>query len=321
MAQPKLASRRVAPATYRTLTLVTVVAVVGLILTGAAVRLTGSGLGCPKWPTCAAGHIVAPDRFHPAIEFANRVLTGTVSAAIALAALGAFVRAPRRRDLCWLAGGLAGGLVGEAWLGGVMVQHRLQPGFVMAHFLLGMTILLDAVVLHHRASLPDGLPSGPTVGRELVRVGRLVPVLVLGTVVAGTVVTGAGPHSGANSSDGKVAARWHLDLHRVTQVHGALAMLTLAVIAGTWWLLRARGAPAEALHRLQLLIEALSAQVAIGYTQYFSGVPPLLVAFHVLGAATVWALAVRFSLYLSSGATLEAPARAAAVARAAPAAA
>jgi heme a synthase len=315
----KLASGRVAPATYRRLTLVTVVAVVGLILTGAAVRLTGSGLGCPKWPTCSSGHLVAPDRFHPAVEFANRVLTGTVSAAIALAALGAFARAPRRRDLCWLGSGLAAGLVAEAWLGGLMVQHRLQPGFVMAHFLLGMALLLDAVALHHRASLQGA--SGPTVSRDVVRTGRLLPVLVLATVVAGTVVTGAGPHSGANSSDGKVAARWHLDLHRVTQVHGALAMLTLAAIAGTWWLLRSRGAPAEALRRLQQLVEALSAQVAIGYTQYFSHVPPLLVAFHVLGAAIVWALAVRFSLYLSSGAALASQARATPVARVAPAAA
>ena len=317
----RLASRRVAPATYRRLTLLTVVAVVGLILTGAAVRLTGSGLGCPKWPACSTGHLVAPDRFHPAVEFANRVLTGTVSAALALAALGAFVRSPRRRDLCWLGGGLAAGLVGEAWLGGVMVQHRLQPGLVMAHFLLSMAILLDAVVLHHRASLADGRPSGPTVGRDLVRLGRLLPVLVLATVVAGTVVTGSGPHSGANSSDGKVAARWHLDLHRVTQVHGTLAVMTAVAVGTAWWLLRSRGAPAEATRRLQQLIEALAVQVAIGYTQYFSGVPPLLVAFHVLGAATVWVCAVRFSLYLSSGAGLEAPLRAVPVARAAPAAA
>jgi cytochrome c oxidase assembly protein subunit 15 len=321
MPLPKVAPRRVAPAAYRKLTLLTVLGVIGLILTGAAVRLTGSGLGCPKWPTCSTGHIVAPDRFHPAVEFANRVLTGTVSVAMALAALGAFLRSPRRRDLCWLGSGLAAGLVAEAWLGGLMVEHRLQPGFVMAHFLLSMAILLDAVVLHHRASLPDGQPSGPTVGRELVRLGRVVPALVLATIVAGTVVTGAGPHSGANSRDGRVAARWHLDPHRVTQVHGALAMLTLAVIVATWWRLRSRGAPAEAGHRLEQLVEALSAQIAIGYTQYFSGVPPLLVAFHVLGAATVWALAVRFSLYLSSGAALQPAPRAPAVARPAPAAA
>jgi cytochrome c oxidase assembly protein subunit 15 len=317
----KVVARRISPAAYRRLAMVAVVAIVGLILTGAAVRLTGSGLGCPKWPTCSTGHIVAPSRFHPAVEFANRVLTGTVSVALALAALGAFLRSPRRRDLCWLGCGLAAGLVAEAWLGGVMVQHRLQPGFVMAHFLLSITILLDAVVLHHRASLPDARPWRPPVGRDLVRLGRVVPGLVLATIVAGTVVTGAGPHSGANSSDGTVAARWHLDLHRVTQVHGALAMLTLAVIGGAWWMLRSRGAPAEALRRLQQLTEALCAQVAIGYTQYFSGVPPVLVAFHVLGAATVWVLAVRFSLYLGSGAGLEAPVRDAVVTRPAPAAA
>jgi heme a synthase len=320
MPVPQVVSRRVTPAMYRRLALLTVVAVVGLIVTGAAVRLTGSGLGCPKWPTCANGHVVAPDRFHPAVEFANRVFTGVVSVAMALAALGAFVRVPRRRDLCWLGGGLAAGLAAEVWLGGTMVRHRLDPGYVMAHFLLSMAILLDAVVLHHRASLPDGRAVQPTAERRDVWLARAVALLVLATVVAGTVVTGSGPHSGANSADGRVG-RWHLSVHRATQVHGMAAMVTVAAVVAAWLALRSRGAPAEAMHRLQLLIEALSAQVAIGYTQYFSGVPPLLVAFHVLGAATVWVCAVRFSLFLSSGATFEPTVPAVVLTRAAPAAA
>src|SRR4029077_19231721 len=107
----------------------------------------------------------------------------------------------------------------------------------MAHFLLSMLIVLDAVVLAHRAALPDGRPPRPTVDRDLVRVGRLITVMVGATLVAGTVVTGSGPHSGANAGDGQVA-RWQLSLHRVTQIHGAVAMLTVATVAATWWLLR-----------------------------------------------------------------------------------
>jgi heme a synthase len=308
MALQRVASRRISPDAYRRLALATVVALVGLIVTGAAVRLTGSGLGCPKWPTCATGHVVAPDHFHPAIEFANRVLTGVVSAAMALVALGAFLRAPRRRDLCWLGIGQVAGLVAEIVLGGAMVRHRLQPGFVMAHFLLSMVIVLDAVVLHHRASLPDGQRPRPTAAREIVWMGRLITAMVAATLVAGTVVTGSGPHSGANSADGRVA-RWHLNLHRVTQIHGGVAMLTVALIAAAWWLLRTADASAEARRRLQTLVEAIAAQVAIGYTQYFSGVPALLVGFHVLGAVTVWVCALRFTLWVSSGGPVYASAR------------
>jgi len=303
MAAPRVLSRRLSPTEYRWLASATVVAVVVLVVTGAAVRLTGSGLGCPKWPTCSAGHVVAPDSLHPGIEFANRVFTGLGAVAMAVAALGAFVRAPRRRDLCWLGLGLAGGLLAEIVLGGVMVKHRLEPGYVMAHFLLSMVIVLDAVVLAHRAALPDGAPRRPAGDRDLVRISRVVVGLVAATVVAGTVVTGAGPHSGANAADGRVA-RWQLNLHHATQIHGALAMLVVAAVGATWWLLRSHRAPAEARRRLQYLTEALAGQVVVGYTQYFSGVPVLLVGIHVLGAATVWVCALRFTLFLSSGAAL-----------------
>jgi cytochrome c oxidase assembly protein subunit 15 len=125
-------------------------------------------------------------------------------------------------------------------------------------------------------------------------------------VVAGTVVTGSGPHSGANAGDGRVR-RWDLDLHRITQVHGSAAKATLALALACWWLMRSRSAPPAARHRLQLLVEALAFQISIGYTQYFSGVPALLVAFHVLGAVLVWTAVLRLSLALSSGVADDAP--------------
>lgn len=290
---------RLSPRAYRQVTVWTAVLVGFIIVTGATVRLTGSGLGCPQWPTCEGGRLVAPASYHPMVEWLNRVVTALVSAAVMVAALGAFVRRPRRADLCWLALGLVGGLVGQIVLGGETVKHRLEPAFVMAHLLLSMLLLWDAVLLHHRAAQPDGAPRRPLVGPDLVRGGRVLVAMVAVTVVAGTVVTGAGPHSGANAADGRVR-RWHLSLHRVTQVHGTAAMLTLALVLLTFWLLHSRRAPGLARQRLQLLVEALAAQLAIGYTQYFAGVPPLLVAVHVLGATLVWAAALRYALALSS---------------------
>ncbi len=293
---------RLAPRTYQRLTLVAAVAVGFIIVTGGAVRLTGSGLGCPDWPTCARGHVVAPLAYHALVEFVNRVVTAAVSVAVILAVLGALVREPRRRDLTLLSFGLVAGVVGQIVLGGLTVLAKLAPPFVMAHFLLSMAILWDAVVLQHRAGSPEG-PARPLVDRDLIRIGRLIAVLAAVTIVAGTVVTSSGPHGGDAS-----ARRWDLSLHRVTQIHGTSAMLLVALVVTTIILLRVNRAPAEVQRRARLLLEALGAQVAIGYIQYFTGVPVLLVGFHILGAVLVWAAAVRFSLGLSERVQLPAAA-------------
>jgi cytochrome c oxidase assembly protein subunit 15 len=271
-------------------TLLALIALGFIIVTGGAVRLTGSGLGCPQWPRCAGGRLVAPDSFHPMVEFVNRVVTGAVSVAVIVAALGAFLLRPRRRDLCVLGLGLVAGLVGQIVLGGLTVQHRLEPGYVMAHFLLSMTIVWVAVVLHHRAS-GIGLVLEDRSERAL---GRLMVVMAAMTIVIGTVVTGAGPHSGANSGDG-VVARWQIDLHRITQLHGISAMLLVGLVLVCFALVRSSGSDLV-VGRCRNVIEALGFQVAIGYTQYFTGVPPLLVGFHLLGAALVWVSVLRFAL-------------------------
>src|SRR5580704_12731562 len=152
---------RISAKTFERIALAAVVCLGFVIVTGAAVRLTGSGLGCPKWPDCTSGHVIAPLSFYAQVEFINRVTTLTVSIALSLAAVAAFLRTPRRPDLTWLSVGLAVGLAAEIVLGGETVRHRLQPGFVMAHFLLSLVILWDAVVLHHRAGWPDGVPRRP----------------------------------------------------------------------------------------------------------------------------------------------------------------
>ncbi|GAC1313368.1 MAG: COX15/CtaA family protein [Acidimicrobiales bacterium] len=295
---------RLPPATYRRVTVVALVALAFIIVTGGAVRLTGSGLGCPQWPNCSAGHLAprSASNLHPMIEFVNRVVTGVVSVAVIVAVLGALLRAPRRRDLTALSLGLVLGVIGQIVLGGETVRHRLDPAFVMAHFLLSMLIVWDAVVLHHRACLPDDESRRRLVDRDLVWVGRLLAFMTLVTVLAGTVVTGSGPHGG----DDRVQ-RWSLDLHRVTQLHGVLAMVLVALAATTAWTLRSQSSSQVAQRRAMQVIEALGVQVVIGYTQYFTGVPAAIVGFHILGAVVVWIAVLRLSLALSSGAGLHAP--------------
>src|SRR5919202_6929374 len=179
---------RLSPPAYRRITFVAAVALAFIIVTGAAVRLTGSGLGCPDWPTCARDRVVAPWEYHAMVEFVNRTITGLVSVAVMLAVLGSLVRRPRRRDLVWLSLALVGGVIGQIVLGGLTVLFELRPGFVMAHFLLSIAILPVAVVLHHRAGRPAG-PTTPVVGRDLFGIGRLAVACAGLVIFLGTVVT------------------------------------------------------------------------------------------------------------------------------------
>src|ERR1700736_1232278 len=154
-----LLQRRLSPASYRRITFLALWALGFIIVTGGAVRLTGSGLGCPDWPTCANHQVVAPWQYHAMVEFGNRIVTGLVSVGVVLAVLGSRIRVPRRRDLTLLSWGLVAGVMGQIVLGGEAVKHKLAPPFIMGHFLLSMLLLWDALVLHHRAGQPDGPTS------------------------------------------------------------------------------------------------------------------------------------------------------------------
>lgn len=282
------------PSAYRGVTLFALVALAFIIVTGGAVRLTGSGLGCPDWPTCAADRVVAPWEYHAMVEFANRTITGIVSLAVILAVLGSVVRVPRRRDLVWLSVGLVVGVIGQIVLGGLTVLFELRPGFVMAHFLLSMVLLADAVVLHHRAARPPG-PTRSVVGSELLALGRLEVGVAALVLVLGTVVTSSGPHGGDER-----ARRLPFLPADVTRLHGIAVMLFLALTLLALWRLRAGGAPPGLLRRGEVLLAALVAQGALGYLQYFTGVPALLVGFHIAGAVAVWVAVLRFHLAFSA---------------------
>ncbi|HXY93443.1 MAG TPA: COX15/CtaA family protein, partial [Acidimicrobiia bacterium] len=192
------------PKAYQRVTLVATILLAMIIVTGGAVRLTDSGLGCPVGISCPARelHRVAVSSEHRFIEHANRLFTGAVSIAVILAALGSLVRVPRRRDLTWLSLGLVVGVFAQAVLGQLTVEFDLKPQFVMAHFLLSIVLLTDAIWLTWRAGQPDGdTTSRAATSRRVVAMSRAllgVAALVLAT---GTVVTGAGPHSGGGQRD------------------------------------------------------------------------------------------------------------------------
>ncbi len=282
------------PVAYRRLTALALVLLVAIVVTGAGVRLTGSGLGCSDWPACEQDRFVPAWSFSPWVEFGNRLVTGVVSAAVAAAVLGALVRAPRRRDLVWLALGLVAGVIGQIVLGGLLVKADLDPRFTSGHFLLSMLLVADAVWLHHRAGLPEPLPPrrgavGPR-SPGATRLAAAVAALAGVVLATGAVVTGSGPHGGDDH-----AARFPLPLEDVTRIHsGAVWLLIAAVLVAV--LSFARRGPAIAARRARWLFVLLVGQGTVGYVQYFTGVPPALVAVHVLGATVGWALALQLLL-------------------------
>ena len=290
-----MASRTLSPIAYRRVTLVALLALAFIIVTGGAVRLTGSGLGCPDWPNCDDGRLVAPLEKHAMVEFVNRTVTGLVSVAVIVAVLGSLRRSPYRRDLVWLSLGLVAGVVGQIVLGGLTVLFDLAPPLVMGHFLLSIAILADALVLHWRAGEPEPAtgPRRPLVGADVRALGRLVTATTALVVLLGTVVTAAGPHGGDEETP-----RLDVPLHRAAQIHGFAVVLLLALVVTVLVLLRRSGAPADVRRRGGILLAVLLAQAAIGYVQYFTGVPVLLVGAHIAGAVAVWSAAVRFQLGL-----------------------
>ncbi|MGI8792069.1 MAG: COX15/CtaA family protein [Acidimicrobiales bacterium] len=284
---------RLSPQTYRRITLAALVALAFIVVTGSLVRLTGSGLGCPSWPTCDEGRIVAPLEYHALIEFVNRLVTGLVSVAVMLAVLGSLARRPRRRDLTWLSLGLVAGVIGQIVLGGLVVLFHLFPPLVMGHFVLSMLLIWCATVLHHRAGEPDGGERRPAVGPEFTSLARLLVAMGGLAILLGTVVTGSGPHAG--SRDGELVERLPLAVRDVTRFHGVAAMLFLAAVVVTVVRLRREGNP-RVERRAQVLLAVLAAQAGVGYLQYFTGVPALLVAVHIAGATAVWVATIRLSL-------------------------
>ncbi|HWG72520.1 MAG TPA: COX15/CtaA family protein [Acidimicrobiales bacterium] len=300
----ELLRKRVSPRNFSRVASLAVWAMALTMVSGAAVRLTGSGLGCADWPTCANNHVVAPLQFHAWMEFGNRLVVAAVTVAIVAAVAGSLLRSPRRRDLTGLSLVLVAGVFAQILLGGETVLHHLAPQYVMSHFLLSSILLADAVVLHHRAAIPDGAasgrrwraPAGPAVSlvsRGHRVMGRLVLAAAGTVVVLGSIVTSTGPHGGDPT-----APRFAFSLHDVAQLHGAAVEVLLALTLLTLWTMHRAGAPGAVMRRGEIMLLVLVAQAGVGYTQYFTGDPALLVGIHVAGAASVVVAVTHFNLGL-----------------------
>ena len=276
------------PRQYERVTLVALVLVVLIILTGAAVRLTGSGLGCPNWPKCGGG-IVAPLELHAWIEFGNRLVTGLVGLPCLATFVLAFRRRPYRRDLRRLSTLLPLGVLAQAILGGFTVMYELKPGFVMAHFLLSQAILAVAVALWWRARHePDTRPRND---RRLVLATRgLVPLGAL-VLFAGTLTTASGPHPGS-AATGEIVPRFTGfgadTLHTMYEWHGRSGTLLGIAAVLTWWLARQSGAGPAVRRSLTALCVLVAAQGVVGLVQYALQLPASLVWLHVALATGAW---------------------------------
>jgi cytochrome c oxidase assembly protein subunit 15 len=278
----------ISPQLYSKVTLVALGALSLIVLTGAGVRLTGSGLGCPDWPKCY-GQTVPPLNTHAVIEFGNRVLTGFVGLAVIAASILAWFRKPFRGHLALFGALLPLGVIGQAILGGLVVRYHLAPGLVMSHFILSMLLLDAAFALAwcsryepwERRRSDDRL--GVWAVRALIPLGQL-------TIAAGTVATASGPHAGAHA--GQLVRRFTFEgtgtLEWVVQRHSAIAALFGFSAIAVWFLLRRPGGDRRALKPLTAVIGLLALQGVVGGLQWFLKLPGELVWVHVALATATW---------------------------------
>ncbi|MGE5290243.1 MAG: COX15/CtaA family protein [Micromonosporaceae bacterium] len=288
------------PTSMRRLALAGVVVNAGIIVTGAAVRLSESGLGCPDWPACTTRSLVASRTPGQAmantwIEFGNRLVTFIVMAvAVAVFVAAWRLRVPgstgkptRRTDLLWLAAAQPASVVLQAVLGGITVLTALNPAMVSTHFLVSMAIVGLTVVLYVRCA--EGVAPARPLVRADVRLLSVITIAVAGLMfAAGTVVTGSGPLAGNAASP-----RYHLPLERVTQFHADVGWLFAGLAVALAITLKFSGAPPRAVRLGWMLLGIMGAQGVLGYVQYFTGLPPVLVGIHVLGSVLVWIIALR----------------------------
>lgn len=273
--------------------LAALVMAVVIVVTGGAVRLTSSGLGCPTWPECTEGSLTTTRAMgvHGAIEFGNRMLTYVLCAAVGWAIITARAVTPRRRSLTRLGWAQFWLVMGNAVLGGIVVLVGLNPYTVACHFLLAAALIAVATVMWQRTREGDE-PSRPLVGRSVAQLAWVLVVATALLIAVGTVVTGAGPHPGDSSEVPRMLQGWE----DVSKVHAALAWIVVMLTLALWFVLKAVDAPVGPLRRTRELFLVLLAQGVIGYVQYFTDLPEALVSLHMLGSTLVWIAVLRVLL-------------------------
>jgi cytochrome c oxidase assembly protein subunit 15 len=257
-----------------------------IVISGGLVRLTGSGLGCSDWPQCNSERFIDVSSVHGAIEQINRLFTGVVAALVIAAVLGSLFLAERKRSLTQLSLGLVVGVLAQVILGAIVVLTGLNPFANMGHFLLSMLLIANAIVLYRKSRVAQNtvFDSSPQERKYLLTIG----VLFGCAVISGTVVTATGPHAGDEN-----AVRFGFSITSVARVHSFFVLLSLLVLLLV--LLKVRKSPQTREFLEQRLAAFLGVgllQALVGYVQYFNGIPVILVATHLLGAALIWSLAV-----------------------------
>src|SRR3954447_17732152 len=285
----RLKSRlEISPERYAQVTLVALAALAMIVLTGAGVRLSGSGLGCPDWPKCYGG-TTPPLESHAVIEYTNRLITGIVGLAVIAAALLAWFRRPYRWHLALFGGLLPVGVVGQAILGALVVKYHLAPGLVMCHFILSM-MLLDAAFALAWCSRYESWERRRSTDRLGVwAVRALIPLGQL-TILVGTIATASGPHAGAHGTE--LVHRFSFEgaktLEWVVQRHAVIAAVYGLAAIGVWFLLRRPGGDRRAAKPLTIVLGLLALQGVIGAFQWYLKLPGEIVWVHVAVATCNW---------------------------------
>jgi cytochrome c oxidase assembly protein subunit 15 len=278
--------------TVRRLALASIIANVGIVITGGAVRLTGSGLGCPTWPRCTDASYAPTTQsdIYMYVEFGNRLLTFVVGLIALLGLISALMQRPRRRRLTVSAAVVLAGIPAQAIVGGITVLTNLNPWVVGCHFLVSMGVIAAAYSMWAAARESDG-PGTATVPAALRQLTHMLVAMSGAVLVVGTMVTGSGPHAG--DAD---ARRNELNPETISQVHADLVFLLLGLTVAAWFAFSAVGA-ARARERTGWLFVVILCQGLIGFVQYFMNLPGLLVGAHMAGSCLVWlaTLAVWFA--------------------------
>lgn len=284
----------ISPRRYHQVAIAALVLLTLIVFSGAAVRLTGSGLGCSDWPRCYPnGPIVAELETHAMVEFSNRIFSALVGIGAIAAGAFAFLRVPRRRDLCRIGALLPLGVVLQGVLGGLTVKYELRPGFVMGHFILSMLILVAAWALYWRSrpGYEHGAIAPASPDRATTWAVRLLAPLAALMIFIGTAATAAGPHAGGRGTGdlvqrlyihGSDTLGWAVDRHTV--VGALLGLCAIIALALAWW----RGAGRSLLWALGTTVALLGVQGMVGAVQYQAQLPAELVWVHVCLATLLW---------------------------------
>ena len=270
-------ARQVSPAGYIWVTRFALILLCVIVVSGAAVRLTGSGLGCSDWPRCNSEKFIDVSTTHGAIEQINRLFTGLVTVIVIASVLAARFRVPYRKDLVMLSWGLVAGVIGQIVLGGIVVLTDLHPLANQGHFILSMVLVANALILHQRAKTDRKLDRLSTLS-GLQKLVRLTVVMGSVALVTGTVVTGSGPHAGDEK-----ARRFDVAIITVARIHGISVLVAIALLLIVAWKMKQQRAQ-QLFGPLEMVLVIAILQATVGYVQYFNDIPALLVGIHIFGA-------------------------------------